>query len=91
MAVPIRRMPAHKPVVAAAEPASYQIQAGAFSQEENAKILQGKLTRIGQQSYVDHGSLYFVRVGPFATREQAVRVREKLEAAGISAIITVSK
>jgi rare lipoprotein A (peptidoglycan hydrolase) len=67
----------------------YVVQVGAFSQEPNAKLLQDRLTRIGQQSYVAHTSLYFVRVGPFATREQAVQVRGKLEAAGISAIVIV--
>lgn len=93
---PAPSTPAPSPAPSTSTPAPtpggrYVIQVGAFSQEENAKILQEKLTRIGQQSYVDHGSLYFVRVGPFATRDQAVRVREKLEAAGISALITVSK
>lgn len=65
----------------------YVVQVGAFAQEPNAKILQDRLTRIGQQSHIDHGSLYFVRIGPFATREPAVQVRSKLEAAGISAIV----
>jgi cell division protein FtsN len=65
----------------------YVVQVGAFSQEPNAKALQDRLTRIGQQSHIVHGSLYFVRVGPFATREDAVQVRAKLEAAGISAIV----
>src|SRR5258708_2496634 len=65
----------------------YVVQVGAFAQEPNAKILQDRLTRIGQQSHIDHSSLYFVRIGPFATREQAVQIRSKLETAGISAIV----
>lgn len=64
------------------------VQVGAFSVEENAKILQTRLTKIGLDSHVDHGSLYFVRCGPYATREEAVQVRAKLENAGISAIVT---
>ncbi len=66
----------------------YVVQVGAFSQEVNAKALQQKLKAIGQESTIDHTSLYFVRIGPFETREQAASVRTKLESAGISAIIT---
>jgi rare lipoprotein A len=66
----------------------YVVQVGAFSVEANAKALQDRLTKIGQQSYLEHGTtLYHVRIGPFATREQAVAARAKLEAAGISAIV----
>jgi rare lipoprotein A len=66
----------------------YVVQVGAFSQEANAKALQKKLTSIGQESTIDHAALYLVRIGPFETRDQAASVRAKLEAAGISAIIT---
>jgi rare lipoprotein A len=66
----------------------YVVQVGAFAQEANAKALQKKLKSIGQESTIDHPSLYLVRVGPFETREQAAGVRSKLEASGISAIIT---
>jgi rare lipoprotein A len=66
----------------------YVVQVGAFSQEANAKALQKKLKAIGQDSTIDHPSLYLVRIGPFDTREQAVSIRSKLEASGISAIIT---
>ena len=66
----------------------YMVQVGAFSQEANAKALQKKLKAIGQDSTIDHPSLYLVRIGPFDTRDQAVSVRSKLEASGISAIIT---
>jgi rare lipoprotein A len=65
----------------------YVVQVGAFSQEVNAKALQKKLMAINQESTIDHASLYFVRIGPFETREQAAGVRAKLEAAGISAIV----
>jgi len=63
------------------------VQVGAFAVEANAKSLQDRLTRIGQQSFVDHSELYRVRIGPFTTREQAIKARESLEANGISAII----
>ena len=65
----------------------YVVQVGAFAVESNAKQLQTQLTRIGQQSFVDHDELYRVRIGPFPTRDQAVKTRSALEASGISAII----
>lgn len=65
----------------------YVVQVGAFAIEKNAKELQTQLTRIGQQSFVDHEELFRVRIGPFATRDQAVKTRSALEASGISAII----
>jgi rare lipoprotein A len=67
----------------------YIVQAGAYSIEENAKDLQRQLSTIGIQSYIDHTSLYLVRIGPYATREQAVRTRTRLENAGMSAIVIV--
>jgi rare lipoprotein A len=72
---------------AARKNGGYVVQVGAFSVEANAKALQDQLTRIGQKSYVDHDSLYRVRIGPFVTRDEAVRTRTTLEANGISAIV----
>jgi len=63
------------------------VQVGAFSVEANAVLLQTKLTAIGQRSHVDHDDLYRVRLGPFATRDDAIRARASLEANGISAIV----
>ncbi len=77
-----------QPGPATARGGRYVVQVGAFSQEANAMALQKKLKTIGQESTIDHTSLYLVRVGPFETREQAASVRSKLEASGISAIIT---
>lgn len=79
--------PAPQPQPATSPTGRYVVQVGAFSVEENAKILQTRLTKIGLDSHVDHGSLYFVRLGPYATREEAVQIRAKLENAGISAIV----
>ena len=65
----------------------YAVQVGAFSVEANAKALQERLTKLGEQAVIHKSSLYFVRIGPFETKEQAIKVRERLERAGISAII----
>jgi rare lipoprotein A len=65
----------------------FVVQVGAFSVEANATALQQRLTSIGQKSYVDHDVLYRVRIGPFSTRDDAIKARSALEANGISAIV----
>jgi rare lipoprotein A len=73
---------------AAAPAGRFVVQLGAFQQEANATALQQKLVAIGQPAFVDHsGSLFRVRMGPFAARDQAVKTREALQDAGISAIV----
>ncbi|HYM61638.1 MAG TPA: septal ring lytic transglycosylase RlpA family protein [Thermoanaerobaculia bacterium] len=67
----------------------FVVQVGAFAQEANAKALQDKLSKMGVESFIDHTKLYHVRIGPFQTKEQAIKSRENLETAGISAIIVV--
>ena len=65
----------------------FVVQVGAFSLEENAKLLQERLVKIGQQAWIDRNDLFRVRIGPFTTRDQAVAARSSLEASGISAIV----
>lgn len=77
----IRTMPARR------AQQRFVVQVGAFSVEANAKGLQERLVSIGQKAYIDREALYRVRIGPFATRDEAVAVRAALEASGISAII----
>ena len=82
---PVPARPQPRPAVS--RTGRFVVQVGAFSQEANARALQQKLTTIGQESAIDHSSLYFVRIGPFDTRPQAASVRAHLEEKGISAII----
>ncbi len=78
--VPVR--PALKPTK------KYVVQVGAFAIEDNARQLLLHLTQIGQNAHIDNGaSLFFVRIGPFDTREQATQARGRLENAGLSAIV----
>ncbi|HEX9983688.1 MAG TPA: septal ring lytic transglycosylase RlpA family protein [Thermoanaerobaculia bacterium] len=63
------------------------VQVGAFSVEANAKALRDRLAEIGQKAWIDREALYRVRLGPFASREQAATARGALEASGVSAII----
>jgi rare lipoprotein A len=79
-ATPVRRAVSHAS-------GKFVVQVGAFAVEANAKSLQNRLTQLGQRSYVDRDSLYRVRIGPFITREEAIRARGSLEASGMSAIV----
>jgi rare lipoprotein A len=66
----------------------FVVQVGAFHQEANAGALQQKLAAIGQKSVVDrNGGLFRVRIGPFPSRDLAIRARSELEQAGVSAIV----
>ena len=66
---------------------AYVVQVGAFALESNAKLLQDQLATLGEKAYIDHTQLYRVRIGPFPTRDDAVRMRSRLETAGLSAIV----
>jgi rare lipoprotein A len=86
--------PAEEKTAPARAPAPHRItpgflvQVGAFGIEANAKALQSKLAQLGQQSHIDHvDTLYRVRMGPYATREEAIRARGALETNGVSAIV----
>ncbi len=65
----------------------FLVQVGAFAVEANAKLLQERLVTIGQKAWIEGGALYRVRIGPFPTRDEAMRARTALEANGVSAII----
>ena len=79
--------PAPAPAV---QKGGFSVQVGAFAIEANAKDLLRRLTQLGEQAHIDSGKLYLVRIGPFPTREQAIKTRERLEASGMSAIIVAN-
>jgi cell division septation protein DedD len=82
--------PAPAPAAAPVVTHGYSVQAGAFAIEANAKELLNRLTQLGEKAHIDQGKLYLVRIGPFPTREQAIKTRERLEASGMSAIIVAT-
>ena len=83
----VKTAPARAPAPHRTVP-GFVVQVGAFGIEANAKALQSKLAQLGQQSHIDHvDTLYRVRMGPYATREEAIRARGALETNGISAIV----
>ncbi|MEK6373278.1 MAG: septal ring lytic transglycosylase RlpA family protein [Acidobacteriota bacterium] len=82
-----------EPLAASRKPPSgrFVIQVGAFGDEKNAVALQQKLRAEGFETFIDRGPvLHKVQIGPFETRELAVKTRARLEAAGVSAIIITS-
>jgi rare lipoprotein A len=82
-----------QPTKVARPPAAgnYLIQVGAFADASNAAALQQKLKSEGFDTFIDKGPvLQKVQIGPFQTRDEAVKTRARLEAAGVSAIIITS-
>lgn len=76
---------------AADEHKSQLIQVAALSDAGKAKALVDKLAAHGVKAYTEQkGELTRVRVGPFASREQAEKALAKIQAAGASGVI-VSK
>ena len=73
------------------------MQAGAYGSQAEAEQQRAKLAMMGmepkiQEREVNGRTMYRVRVGPFAQREQADEVRVKLQAAGIeSALVRIQK
>jgi DedD protein len=72
----------------AAKAGQWFVQAAALSSESAARQLAERLTKAGMAPFVERtengGSvLYRVRLGPFATREAAVKVRRHLHAMAV--------
>lgn len=80
-----------KPAAASDEHKTQLIQVAALSDAEKAKALVDKLAAHGVKAYTEQkGELTRVRVGPFASREQAEKALAKIQSAGASGVI-VSK
>lgn len=84
----VRPVPIHAGSTGAVAVASYPIyvQAGAFSQAENAERLRAQLDDLGQtqimQTSVSGREFYRVRIGPMASLEAADEIRSRVIAAG---------
>jgi len=90
-AVPVQPRPpapAAMPATAVAPPAEkFAVQVAALSSSAAAKDLAARLKKGGFGAYVEavstgEGTLHRVRVGPFASRDEAQRTAEKVKAAG---------
>lgn len=75
--------------VAAAPPRAFVVQVGAFSDAAKAASFGSDLKGKGFSAYTEQsGSVTRVRVGPFASRDEAERAAARLEALGFSGVVT---
>ena len=91
--------PVQKPTEKAAErkPASekageFIVQLGSFSNPKNAQQAQDRLKKAGIKSYTESAQsgdskITRVRAGPFTTREQAEKIRDKVKALGFDGVV----
>ncbi|MBZ0224514.1 MAG: SPOR domain-containing protein [Comamonas sp.] len=80
------------PPAAAGGGYNYFIQAGAFRAADEADAQRAQLAMLGWDARVSEGqqngrSVYRVRIGPFARRDDAEQLKGKLDGAGISSIL----
>lgn len=68
---------------------AFVVQVGAFGEPTKAASLSGDLNKRGFTSYTERaGPVTRVRVGPFASKEEADRAAERLRALNMSAVVT---
>lgn len=68
---------------------TFVVQVGAFGEPTKAASLSSDLNKRGFTSYTERaGPVTRVRVGPFASREEADRAAERLRALNMSAVVT---
>jgi DedD protein len=80
------------PPVAKTDDARFVVQVGAFSEVVAARETRLKVEKLGLKTYTQvaqtaAGSRIRVRVGPFASREEADKAMAKARAAGITAVV----
>jgi len=74
----------HAKAAGAAPQAGFAVQVGAFSSADTAHSWQKNLSKQGFKAYTEKtANKIRVRTGPYATREEANKVRHKLEAKGL--------
>ena len=78
--------------VAAASAARYVVQVGAFADAQAAREVRQKVEKLGLKTYTQvaqtsAGSRIRVRVGPFASRDEADAALAKARAAGLPAVV----
>lgn len=80
----------------AADPFQYFVQVGAFRNPEEAEQLRAKLLLQGLQAKVSEREqggrvVHRVRLGPFERREEADKVRERLEGGASAVVVRVQR
>lgn len=85
------------PAPAEADPFQYFVQAGAFRTQQDADAQRAKLAMLGWEARVSERetngrTVFRVRVGPFAKRDDAESLKGKLDGAGVdSALVRVQR
>ena len=74
------------------DPFDYFVQAGAFRTQPDADAQRAKLAMLGWEARVSEReqngrAVFRVRVGPFTKRDDAERIKEKLDGAGVDAAL----
>ena len=73
----------------ASSPAGFVAQVGAYSNAETARVESVKLKKWGFKAYTEKaGDKIRVRVGPYAERDKAEKVRHLLEKHGLHPVVT---
>lgn len=81
----------------AADPFDYFVQAGAFRTQADADAQRAKMAMLGWEARTSEReqngrTVYRVRVGPFAKRDDAESLKDKLDGAGVeSALVRVQR
>jgi len=81
---PMARKKEKRPAAPAAGGATFTLQAGAMKTRETAESLRKRLDRGGYRAKVvrattrEHGEVYRVRVGPFGSRDEAVKAMKAI-------------
>ena len=84
---------AEAPATASAPRAArYVVQVGAFSEPATARDVRSKVERLGLKTYTqvvdtDSGKRTRVRVGPFASREEAMQTLARIQAASLPGVV----
>lgn len=85
----VRALLEGKSAAATAPEQPFVVQVGAFSEKAKAVAFSGDLKGRGFSSYTeDAGAVTRVRVGPYATRDDAEKAAARLGAMGINGVIT---
>lgn len=81
---PMGKKKAKAPAAAASPDAKFMLQAGAMKSRETADALRKRLDRRGYKAKViqattrNHGEVYRVRVGPFGSRDEAMKAMKSI-------------
>ena len=81
-----------KPAAAAPDASRFVVQVGAFAEADAARVTRLKVEKLGLKTYTQiattaAGNRIRVRVGPFASREEADKALARARAAGVAAVV----